>query len=106
MKRHRSVIEQIQNVGEEGWFVPQPCERATDAPPGSLKKIEVLRWRVEHGQELWHPDDRISCDGLDNCHVIVTKQSKIARIYTPRTYRVCNCRNTRCNGGCIHEELV
>lgn len=26
-------------------------------PPGSWEKVEVLRWRLENGMELWHEDD-------------------------------------------------
>ena len=29
----------------------------TDAPPGSLKKIEVMMQRAERRQTLWHPED-------------------------------------------------
>lgn len=38
--------------------------RATDAPPGSPEKLEILRRRIESGQPLWHPDDRTSFEGL------------------------------------------
>ena len=35
----------------------------TDAPAGSAEKIEVLRKRVELGQPLWHPKDRVDFTG-------------------------------------------
>ena len=33
--------------------MPKP----TAAPPGSREKLEVIRLRVERGEELWHPKD-------------------------------------------------
>jgi hypothetical protein len=36
----------------------------TDAPSGTSSKIEVLRKRLESGQPLWHPDDRVDYRGL------------------------------------------
>lgn len=36
----------------------------TEAPPGTLEKVEVLRKRVEAGQPLWHQHDRIDYSGL------------------------------------------
>jgi len=35
----------------------KPATQPTDALPGSLEKILVLRRRAELRQELWHPDD-------------------------------------------------
>lgn len=35
----------------------RPCQ-PTQAPPGSVEKMEVLRGRVERGEELYHEDDR------------------------------------------------
>lgn len=40
---------------EDPPYLPIP----TDALPGSPEKIEVLRRRVENGQKLWHPRDRL-----------------------------------------------
>lgn len=36
---------------------PLPCSEPTDARPGSPEKMEVLRLRVERGEELYHVDD-------------------------------------------------
>lgn len=38
-------------------FQPKPASWWTYARPGSQEKIEVLRWRYEHGEELFHPND-------------------------------------------------
>lgn len=35
----------------------KPASYATDALPGSLKKILVLMHRAAAREELWHPDD-------------------------------------------------
>lgn len=49
-----------------------PCElrlksgRATSHPPGSPGKVEVLRRRLERGENLWHPDDRKGFDSVIN----------------------------------------
>ncbi len=31
----------------------------TDAPPGSMGKVEVLAARLLSGEHLWHPEDRL-----------------------------------------------
>ncbi len=36
----------------------------TDAPPGSVAKFEVLKYRASNGLALWHPDDRCDFRGL------------------------------------------
>lgn len=38
------------------WEPDKPCW-PTDAPIGSLRKIDVLRERLANGQELWHRGD-------------------------------------------------
>ena len=45
-------------VGENQVFI------ATDAPPGSPEKLEVLRLRVERGFPLWHDADRNDFHGI------------------------------------------
>ena len=57
-----SVLEAI----EQGiWdFEPEDRENrpygATDALPGSTRKLDVLAERIANGQPLWHPDDRMT----------------------------------------------
>ena len=36
----------------------------TDAPAGSMSKIDLLRQRVESGLPLWHDEDRSDYSGL------------------------------------------
>jgi hypothetical protein len=38
-------------------FNPRPADEATSLRPGSKEKVNLLRHRLETGQELWHPDD-------------------------------------------------
>lgn len=35
----------------------------TDAPPGSAEKLQLLRERVERGEELWDANDRVNFEG-------------------------------------------
>jgi hypothetical protein len=37
----------------------------TDALPGSVEKIAVLAYRAEMGLPLWHRDDKVSYDGVN-----------------------------------------
>lgn len=61
-----NIFERIERYGHDEDF--EPCEspnfEATDAPPGSLQKLELLQRRVELGQPLWHPNDRNDFAGL------------------------------------------
>lgn len=36
--------------------------QATEAMPGTMKKLEALAQRVEMGLPLWHPNDCDDCD--------------------------------------------
>ena len=38
-------------------YQPKPASWCTHARPGCAEKIAVLRWRYEHGEELFHPND-------------------------------------------------
>lgn len=70
----RNVMSDIIKYGHDEDFTPSFVDKPgtpekelwlpTDAPAGSLEKIEVLRKRVELGQHLWHPDDRVDYSGL------------------------------------------
>lgn len=43
---------------EQGLLFTTDTRQPTRARPGSLEKIEILRERLEKGEELWHPQDR------------------------------------------------
>lgn len=57
-----SVIEAIkQGIWD---FEPEETEegdyQSTAALPGSIEKLRVLADRLEAGEPLWHPSDRIT----------------------------------------------
>lgn len=60
-----NVHEAIRKVGHDEDFEPNikgKVWRPTDAAPGSERKIETLRQRVELGCPLWHPNDAAFAD--------------------------------------------
>lgn len=62
--KHDNVIALIRDTSNESQrssvgFVPTREAEPTDAIPGTLAKVDILRFRVENGMPLWHPDDRI-----------------------------------------------
>ena len=65
-KRVENVFEAILKYGHDEDFAPAESDefRPTDAPAGSVDKIEALRIRVEHGEPLWHNEDRVDYSGL------------------------------------------
>ena len=66
MSRVQNVFEAILKYGHDEDFDPTPNEEfiPTDAPAGSVSKIEELRKRVELGLPLWHENDRMDYTGL------------------------------------------
>ena len=60
-----NCIEAARAKLDDTWEPPiGPDFHPTEAPPGSLEKVEVLRKRVEAGQPLWHAHDRVDFSGL------------------------------------------
>ncbi len=61
-----NVFEAILKYGHDEDFVPVENDgfSATNAPAGSVDKIEALRQRVALGQPLWHTNDRVDYTGL------------------------------------------
>ena len=66
MKNVSNVFEAILKYGHDEDFAPAESDgfSPTDAPAGSMEKIEILRQRVELGLPLWHNSDRIDYSGL------------------------------------------
>jgi len=61
MRIPKTIFEAIFLVGhDEDFWAPEP-ELPTDAPPGSIEKIDVFRERLLRGESLWHPDDNRTC---------------------------------------------
>jgi len=59
MSRNINLFEAIASDGSDLDFVPRITSefQPTEAPAGSLEKIDVLRWRLEHGFPLFHKMD-------------------------------------------------
>ena len=66
MRDVSNVFEAILKYGHDEDFDPQEDGEfePTDAPAGSMEKIDALRRRVELGLPLWHDSDRIDYSGL------------------------------------------
>jgi hypothetical protein len=56
-----TVFDVVERTGDtlQHWE-PGLAAIPTQAKPGSPEKIAILQSRLEHGQELWHPEDRQS----------------------------------------------
>lgn len=61
-----NVNETIRELGDDGPFRPAPCRQPTRCSPGTANKIAVLAERMERGEELFHPEDRLDCEGLQS----------------------------------------
>ena len=55
----KNVLDSIRYYGDAESFEPQELPEPTDALPGDAGKIATLAERVERGEKLWHPDDRV-----------------------------------------------
>lgn len=66
MQNVRNVFEAILKYGHDEDFLPEVNDdfEPTDAPAGSVEKIEILRRRIELGLPLWHSKDRVDYSGL------------------------------------------
>jgi len=65
-RRIHNVFDEIQEMGHDEFFIPAVTDEfcPTDAPAGSPAKVQVLAERVRKGLPLWHPEDRMSYNGL------------------------------------------
>ena len=52
-----SIHEHVEWYGDEGGFHPHGVDEPTEECPGTQRKLEVLRERVDRGQGLWQPED-------------------------------------------------
>jgi hypothetical protein len=60
--RQKNVLDEIQVKGHDQDFEPKPASEPDDNMPQSKGRIETLRRRVERGEELRHPNDRVDYD--------------------------------------------
>lgn len=56
-RKNQNIYHALEVYGHDEDFQPKPCVMATHFRPGTLEKMEVLRTRVELGQEIFHPCD-------------------------------------------------
>jgi hypothetical protein len=56
MDAPRNTYEAIE-LGQARSWEPRKAPPPTAARPGSREKVEVLRLRVERGEELWNDND-------------------------------------------------
>jgi hypothetical protein len=61
-----NVFDAILQFGHDEDYRPHVSDDfcPTDAPAGSVEKLEVLARRIELGLPLWHPEDRCDYSGL------------------------------------------
>lgn len=61
-----NVFDAILQFGHDEDYKPRLTDDfvPTDAPAGSVEKLDVLARRIELGLPLWHPDDRADYSGL------------------------------------------
>ncbi len=57
MIKPANLFQHLAQYGHDRKFEASPAQAPTDATPGSRAKIELLRCRLESGQELHHPSD-------------------------------------------------
>ena len=65
MDKVNNVFEAILKYGHDEDFAPSDSNFSpTDAPAGSMDKIDVMRDRIESGLPMWHDEDRCDYSGL------------------------------------------
>jgi hypothetical protein len=60
MSHQHNLFNTITRHGNDDGYRPRVTKdfQPTSARAGSPEKIAILRWRMERGIPLWHPDDR------------------------------------------------
>lgn len=64
--RNEMFPEDVAERDDFDNWKPVPAEEPTEARPGTVEKIEIMRARIEQGQSPFHPDDaeRLGFDKL------------------------------------------
>ena len=82
-----NIFEAISKrvVGVDGGdenFNPTPSKdfRQTEHDPGTVEKIKVLRERLEKGEPLWHPDDKID---INTAGALPKNQAMNVNVFPP-----------------------
>jgi hypothetical protein len=65
-------IDVYDDVDDDVEYEPDMTEdfKPTDAPAGTLTKMEVLSRRFFDGNPLWHPEDRTGYEGLSGVRLV------------------------------------
>lgn len=90
-----TVFEAIVLVGHDEDFQGRKGQAATTAAPGSREKLEILRQRIERGEELFHPDDRADYEGAKPGCVRPSPQLPIAAVQDRKAIQVLVCRGVK-----------
>lgn len=56
---HKPLLRYHPSSAAFASYEPIPPAIPTDAFPGSEEKVDILAARVDRGEDLWHPDDRV-----------------------------------------------
>lgn len=74
-----NVFEAIHHQLGEFNFEPVRDTTPTEACPGSIDKVEVLKKRIQNGEPLWHEQDKYDYEGVEHSKVRVQQTGKIKR---------------------------
>lgn len=66
-RSEKTVFIHIARRGDDEEFVPVEALQPTGHPHGTIERVEVMRRRIEAGQELFHPLDETRCGTFDEC---------------------------------------
>ena len=65
----RNFFEAIEH-GTTMEFEPSEPQTPTDAPPGSIAKVQLMIERLNRGESIFHPDDA-------TCHATIESQAAL-----------------------------
>jgi hypothetical protein len=60
-----NVYEHIRKHGDDEEFIPQPCQKPSRKIPGTPERIQLYAERLINGEELWHPEDYVLTENID-----------------------------------------
>jgi hypothetical protein len=77
-----NIFDEIHKRGHDEDFTPEPASIPTDDRPGSWVKISMMALRVDLGEELWHPEDRVDHVATVEDLEIAMKQCQMATMHS------------------------
>jgi hypothetical protein len=69
IKLSRTIFDAIENRETET-FEPSEPQTPTDAPPGSIAKVQLMIERLHRGEAIFHPGD-------SRCHATIEAQEAL-----------------------------